>query len=68
MIRYTRGIVFCHNIQIITTNCGDDINEEYERRKREESKATTKLYENTEYQIPNGGVKGQKEVKQLFSY
>ena len=21
MIRYTRGIVFCHNIQIITTNC-----------------------------------------------
>ena len=46
----------------------DGINEEYERRKRQESKAATKLYENTEHQILNGGVKGQKEVKQLFSY
>ena len=45
----------------------DDINEEYERRKRQESKAATKLYENTEHQISNGGVKGQKEVKLLFS-
>ena len=46
----------------------DDINEEYERRKRQESKAATKLYENAEHQIPNGGVTGQKEVKLLFSY
>ena len=46
--------------------CGD-INKEYERKKREESKAVTKLCENTEQQIPNGVVRGP-EVKLLFSH